>query len=310
MKPRRVQSAIRHPLLRKLTTLVLLEYRKSGSAAQNENLKHVRRMVEEIRGCGDQLRTAGCDPEILEVALLVSDVGKEAHLIQKYLPKYENNPFKAFLDHSRISMTEVNRIRKEVGVSNAVWRKIIGAIIGHDGPSISGSWWKTNYEKQLKKSYARLHTFEALIHCYLDRMDQGGIIRGRGNQLNGGLRKISYDLYSKGPLQGNLPAVIQEVFGSTRVGTYDQLDHLDQVVKPDLIGSRPLPPFIRDVKKKFDEAEKYFEHVLIDGNREGVIKIILDGGEGIEVRDLDQFWRTLSKVTPKSPLAPLCRISN
>lgn len=309
MKPGRVQSAIRDPLLRKFTTLILREYRKSGTAAQNENLKHVRRMVHIVRGKKEELLACGCDPEILEVSLLLSDIGKEQHFIQKYLPFYKDSPFKAFLDHSRISLKEGNRLRKLVGIPDRVWRQILGAIIGHDGPSISGSWWKTNYEREIGRRYASLHTVNSLIHCYLDRMDQGGIFRGRGDQLNGGLRKISYDLFAKGPLKGNLPAVIQEVFGPTRVGTFDQLDHLDQITKPELMGSKPLPPFLREVRKRFEEAEKYFEHVILDDALQGAVRIVLDGGTSVEVRDLDAFWRTLSKVTPKSPLAAVCRIS-
>jgi len=267
-------------------------------------------MAKSIRLSADELRTLGCDPGILYAGILISDVGKEHHLIQKYLSDYSCNSFKAFLDHSRISMREVNEIRKELGISNLVWRKILSSIIGHDGPSIYGSWWKTHYEREFGKKYAALHSREALIHCYLDRMDQGGIFKGRNGQLNGGLRKISYDIFTHGKLRGNLSAVIQEVFGSARMGTCNQIDHLDQVVKPEVFGNTALPLFLRELRKRFDEAEKYFEHVLMDDTRqERRVRIILNSGETIEVNTLDEFWKTLSLVSPQSPLAAQCRIS-
>jgi hypothetical protein len=304
------QRAITNPKLRELITHVLRLYRQSGPTLHNENLKHVRRMAKVIRDSAVELRALGCDPEILYTALLISDVGKEPHLIKKYLSDYGGNEFKAFLDHSRISMRELNATRKKLNILDTTWRKILSSIIGHDGPSIFGSWWKSEYEREFGKKYAALHSREAVIHCYLDRIDQGGIFKGRNGQLNGGLRKISYDIFTKGKVRGNLAGVIQEVFGAARMGTCNQIDHLDQVVKPEFFGNKPLPSFLREMKKKFDEAEKFFEHVLMDETREtGRVRVILSDGESIEVNNLDEFWRTLSRVTPKSPLAAQCRIS-
>lgn len=306
---KRSRSAIRDPKLRRLAVAVLVEYRRSGSAAQNENLKHVLRMIHDVRGQTEELKRIGCDPEALEMGILVSDVGKEPHFIEKHLARYRGNGFRAFMDHSRISMIEGNRLRRELGVPDRAWRRILGAIIGHDGPSIDGSWWRENYERELGKRYANLHSKEGLVHCYLDRMDQGGVFRGRGDQLNGGLRKISYDLFAKGAMKGNLAGVIHEIFGATRYGTIEQLEHLDQSVKPRILGSTPIPAFLREKRKRFDEAEKYFEHVLLDHDRPETIRIVLDDGQSVEVGDLDQFWRLLSKVTPKNPLAAACRIA-
>lgn len=295
------KSAIQDPNLRKLCTLVLREYRRTGSARTNENLKHVRRMVDEVRGRAIELKKVGCDAEALEVSILVSDLGKEPHLLEKYAPEYGGSLFAVFLDHSRVSMREVNLIRKRIGVDSRSWRKVLGGIIGHDGPSIPGSWWKQNYEREIHHAYARIHTVEALIHCYLDRIDQGGIFRTRNGQLNGGLRKISYDLYTKeGPFKGNLSATIEEVFGKTRTGTYHQLSHLDHVLSPLFLGPKRIPSLVDEVKSKFDDAESYFQHVLIDSKKPNVVGVRLGDGKIIQTRSLDEFWQILARVTPRT----------
>lgn len=296
----RARSAIKDPVLRKFVYRILKEYRRSGATSRNENLKHVRRMTREVRCDYESLVKIGCDATILEAAILLSDLGKEPHILKKYLADYDGNAFRAFLDHSRISMREGNSIRKGVGVSSVMWRKILSSIIGHDGPSVDGSWWKANYERELKKKYPVVHGPEALIHCYLDRIDQGGLFKSRGGQLNGGLRKISYDIFLReSPYRGNLAATIIEIFGNTRVGTQDQLDYLDEVEKPRLLGTVLLPKIVREMKRKFLEVEKYFERVLIDPAVSDSVRIVLDQGEIVEVQTLDDFWRTLSRVTPK-----------
>ena len=304
----RQKIAKKDPLLRKLATRVLLEYRRSGSASQNENLKHVRRMVREVRCDRDSLVRIGIEPEILEAAIILSDLGKEAHIMKQYLSDYGGNPFRAFLDHSRVSMREGNKIRLEIGLDGRTWRKILSSIVGHDGPSIPGSWWKTNYERELGKRYPGIHSRDALIHSYLDRIDQGGLFRSRSGQLNGGLRKISYDIFLKdGPFRGNLVGTVVEIFGNTRVGTQEQIDYLDEVVKPRLLGSEQLPKIVREMKRKFLESEKYFERILIEPGRIDGLRIVLDNGENVEVTDLDSFWRVLSKVTPKGSISSFAR---
>jgi len=295
-------------LLRRLATRVLLEFRKTGSAAQNENLKHVRRMAREVRWDRESLRRIGVEPEILEVAILLSDLGKEPHIQARYLKDYGGNVLATFLDHSRISMREGDVIRREVGIDARTWRKILSSILGHDGPSIPGSWWKTNYERELGKRYAGIHSRGVLIHSYLDRIDQGGLFRNQSGQLNGGLRKISYDIYLKaGPFKGNLAGVISEIFTNTRVSTQEQIDFLDEVVKPRLLGSEQLPKIVREMKRKFIESEKYFERILINPETNDSVRIVLDHGENVEVTDLDAFWRILAKVTPKGTLSSFAR---
>lgn len=295
------KSAIRNPSLRKLCAHILYQYRVTGSARMNENLKHVRRMVDEVRGREHELKKVGCDAEILEVAILVSDLGKEPHLLEKYAPEYEGNLFRVFLDHSRVSMREANVIRKKIGIDSRTWRKVLGGIIGHDGPSIPGSWWKQNYEREIHRVYARIHTVEALIHCYLDRIDQGGIFRTRNGQLNGGLRKISYDLYLKdGPFKGNLGATIEEVFGKTRTGTYHQLSHLDHVLSPLFLGPKRIPALVDEVKAKFDAAEAYFSHITVDQKESQTVGVRQNDGKISYVHTLDDFWKALARVTPKT----------
>jgi hypothetical protein len=289
---------IRDPILRRFVHAVLLEYRRSGSASGNENFKHVLRMSRSIRSDREGLGKIGADPEELIAAILLSDLGKEDHILERYLDEYEGRKFRAFLDHSRISMREGNRIRKEVGLSARTWKKILGAVIGHDGPSIEGSWWKRNYESELGKPYARLHTKNALIHCYLDRIDQGALFRSASGQLNGGLRKISYDIFKRG--SGiSLSETISEVFGPTRDGTREQLEYLDEVEKPRLLGSEPLPALIREMKRKFIDSEKYFERILINDQVKNEVRIVMDDGSLNVVGSLDDFWKTLSLVTPR-----------
>jgi hypothetical protein len=267
-------------------------------------------MAREVRSDRENLVKIGCDPDVLATAILLSDLGKEPHVLEKYREMYGGDAFRAFLDHSRSSMREGNRIRREVGLDDRTWRAILSSIIGHDGPSIPGSWWKTNYERELGKRYPTLHSRDALIHCYLDRIDQGGIFRSRSGQLNGGLRKISYDIFTKeGPLRGNLAGTVAEIFGRTRLGTQDQLDYLDEVEKPRLLGMTQLPKIVREMKRRFIECEKFFERVVIDENRSDVVRIVLDTGENVEIRSLDEFWRVLARVTVKGAVGPL-KIAN
>lgn len=300
----RVNSATQIQALRRLTLSILREYRANGKSATNENLKHVRRMACEVRRDSEGLTRIGCDAAVLEAAILLSDLGKEPQILKRYLHEYDGNTFRAFLDHSRISMREGNRMRIEAGVDHRTWRKIIRSIIGHDGPSIPGSWWKINYERELGKAYPGIHSRDALIHAYLDRIDQGGLFRSRSGQINGGLRKISYDIFLKpGPFMGNFPGTIAEIFTNTRVGTQEQIDYLDEVIKPKLLGSDHLPKIVREMKRKFIECEKYFERVLLDVSNPQTVRIVLDDGSNVTVENLDEFWQTLSKVNLKGSAA-------
>ncbi len=300
----RGKSAIQNQALRRLTARILEEYRKTGNSASNENLKHVRRMAWEVKRDSESLTRIGCNVAVLEVAILLSDLGKEPHILKRYLHEYEGNAFRAFLDHSRISMREGNRMRLEEGVGHRTWRKIIRSIIGHDGPSIPGSWWKINYERELGKAYPGIHSRDALIHAYLDRIDQGGLFRTRSGQINGGLRKISYDIFLKpGPFMGNFAGTVAEIFTNTRVGTQEQIDYLDEVIKPKLLGSEHLPKIVREMKRKFVESEKYFERILLNPTDTTTVRIVLDDGSNVAVTSLDEFWQVLSKVNLKGSSA-------
>jgi hypothetical protein len=290
------KRVVQNTELRRFVAAVLMEYRKAGSAAKNENLKHVMRMSRIVRLYSEELNELGVDVESLYVAILVSDLGKEQHFLKKHSPRYGDNLFRTFMDHSRISMLEGNELRKKFLVQNKTWRKILAAFIGHDGPAVEGSWWKDNYERELKKRYARVHTKEGLIHSYLDRLDQGGIFKGKFGQLNGGLRKISFDLHNRGPIKGLLAFVVQEIFGPTRQGTYTQIRNLDEVLKPLFFKDKKLPNFIDKMKTKFDSAEVYFSRVQIDFHKGDQVKIVLDDGSVRVVKEPDQFWKTLSLV--------------
>ena len=300
-----LEKNVKDPQLRKLLTEVLRLYRVGGHTRHHENLKHVLRMARSLRGATTELRAIGCDPEILVTAILISDLGKEANVQTPFLNHYGGNRFRAFLDHARISMVVGNGLRKKYGITDARWRKILASILGHDGPAIPGSWWKENYERQVGKRYPGVHGVEGLVHCYLDRIDQGGIFLGMGAKLTGGLRKISFDLYSAGTIAGNLGAVVHEVFGSTRFGTLDQLRHLDENVAPAILNGKPLPAVLARLRLAFRESELYMQHVLIADDR---VWVLFPDGHRSETRTLVEFWDTLSKVLPEVAVEEMCAI--
>lgn len=296
------------PTMRMFVMDILKEYRKTGPTRKNENLKHVLRMVKTLRGHRENLVTCGCDPDVLVAAIYLSDLGKEKHVQERYLNRYENDRFKAFLDHARISMIYGNELRKKREVSNVRWRRVLSSIVGHDGPSIPGSWWKTHYEAELKRRYPNVHGLEGLIHCYLDRIDQGGIFRGRNGQLNGGLRKISNDLFFNSRIAGDLAAVIAEVFGPARFGTFDQLEYLDEKVRPRTLRGKKFPKVVDELKRQFIESDRYLNRVIIGGRDNPRVEIILDSGEKFEARSLEEFWRILSEIRPEAQVAEMCMV--
>ncbi|RYZ61154.1 MAG: hypothetical protein EOP09_20310 [Proteobacteria bacterium] len=265
-------------------------------------------MVKTLRGHRENLVACGCDPDVLVAAIYLSDLGKERHVMDRFIHFYEGDRFKAFLDHARISMKFGNELRQKRGLSGTRWRKVLTSIMGHDGPSIPGSWWKTHYETELKRRYPGVHGLEGLIHCYLDRIDQGGIFRGRNGQLNGGLRKISNDLYLNSRIAGDMCAVIAEVFGPARFGTFDQLEFLDEKVRPDVLKGRKFPLVIDDLKRQFIESDRYLNRVIIGGKDNPRVEIILDSGEKHVARTLEEFWRILSGIRPEAQVAEMCPV--
>lgn len=299
------EKSVKNKNLRKLLTEVLKIYRKSNFTRHHENLKHVLRLTRAIKKSHSDLHKINCDPEILTTAILISDLGKEPFIQNQYLHEYENQKFKAFLDHARISMRVGNELRKKYNIDDKIWRKILTSIMGHDGPSIPGSWWKQNYEKSVGRRYPNVYGIEGLIHCYLDRIDQGGIFPGMGSKLTGGLRKISYDLYSGGTLAGNLSKVVYEVFSSTRFGTLEQLQYLDEVVAPRILKNKKIPAFLNELRNAFKDSEKYMGNVIIEDES---VYILLDSGLKKKVNTLNEFWDDLSKVTPKVNVSEMCEL--
>jgi hypothetical protein len=299
------EKSVKDPQIRKLLVDVLKLYRANGHTRRHENLKHVLRMSRTIKAATTELRAVHCDPEILVTAILISDLGKEPNVQQPFLNEYDGNRFKAFLDHARISMRVGNDLRKRHGIPNHKWKKVLASILGHDGPSIPGSWWKTNYERQVQKRYPKVHGIEGLIHCYLDRIDQGGIFPGMGSKLTGGLRKISFDLYSGGTIGGNLAAVIYEVFSATRFGTLDQLKYLDEVVSPKILRGKALPPILSKLRLAFKDSERYMQHVLIEDEK---VSVVLNSGKLRAVKNLEEFWQVLSEVVPEMNVKEMCEI--
>lgn len=296
------------PKEREMQLAVLKEYRTAGSAFKNENLKHVRRMVKRIRGAREELAAAGIDASALEMAIYISDMAKSPHIIQKFMHKYGDDFFKTFLDHSKISMQLANSLRRELGIPNDRWQKIVKGVIGHDGPSTPGSFWGNTYSAMLGKEYADLVSPEGVIHAILDRIDQGGLFKQANGQLDGGMRKISYDVMNgiaPTPHAGNLAATIRHTFENVHKATYPQLDELDNEIIPRFF-PKGVPNFIRELRQEFKESYDYLSRVVIDDANPDTVFVVMDSGERLPANNLDEFWQLLSRVNLDSP--PVARV--
>ncbi|MDZ4677438.1 MAG: hypothetical protein SGI74_08000 [Oligoflexia bacterium] len=286
--------------IRDLTALVIREYLKAGYPSKNENLKHVRRMIDIIRSNRTELEKIGLNPDEIISSLYISDMAKSQHIIDKYKDTFFNGDYlTAFLEHSRMSMFEADEMAKKLGISDEAWQRLTSGVIGHDGPSIPGTWWEEMYSKKLGKPYPKLMAQQGVIHAYLDRMDQGGLYR-INKSLEGGIRKISYDMYNrkKTPQYHNLTETVKYAFGDVHEKTIPQLDHLDQVVVPKFFPEGNFPPFLRKQRAEFDQSQEYLEFVEFKGNPQRVIIKDKDGAE-VVVKTLDEFWLFISVFSNK-----------
>ncbi len=185
--------------MRSFLAEVLLKYREGfrgkDESGTNENLKHVRRMVNLVRENSSELKEHGIDPALLEVGIFLSDVAKNPKLIEKYKSQYGDNAFAAFLDHARLGLIEGLELKSKHKISDEQWQIIQEVIIGHDGPSTIGTWWQINFKAVVGNDYPELTPGSkyAFIHAILDRIDQGGLYRDVRKTYQGGVRKISFD---------------------------------------------------------------------------------------------------------------------
>jgi hypothetical protein len=298
-----VMSSMESPV-RLLTAEIIREYRKAGGATKNENLKHVRRMVSVVNDNWQEIQKLGINSQELIASIYISDVAKSPHIINKYKDShFQGNGFAAFMEHSLISMLEAQALRTELGVSDEAWQRIVNGVIGHDGPSVEGTWWKENYEAQLKKEYAGINSPQGVLHAYLDRMDQGGLYRLGNGSLEGGLRKISYEISKRGDTK-SLETTILYLFGSVHKLTLPQLNYLDTVLIPQFFPGQSTPAFFKKLRENFDQTTSYMKYV---GFTKDPNKVIIKdpAGEGVVVTNLDDFWHYLELVS--RPLSPVSR---
>jgi len=227
----------------------------------NENLKHVRRMIKRVRDNQAELRALGIDPAILEAGIYVSDMAKNPELLKKYQVQYGGDFLKAMLDHSKHGIIEAGLIKDQSGraISDEQWKQIQEVILGHDGPSLPGTWWHTNYAAKTGEEYADItpNSRAAFIHAFMDRLDQGGIYRDSNDIFQGGLRKISYDeLKFK---NNDVALAIQHVFTNTHKGSKSQLEHLiTRSQTEDFFPNRSLPEFLKQAEAEFSTAPNIF----------------------------------------------------
>ncbi len=234
-----------------------------------ENRKHVRRMVSWVRANHDAIRAEGVDPAILETGIYVSDMAKNPELLKKYQDEYGGDFLKAMLDHSRHGLVEADLIRSKEStqISDAQWEQIKEVVIGHDGPSLPGTWWHTNFSDKTGEQYPEITpgSKPAFIHTLMDRLDQGGVYRDAKGVYQGGLRKISFDeLKFK---NGSVAQAITHVFTKTHDGSKLQVGNLiDRVqVKGEFFPSKKIPGFLEALKQDFQLAPNIFQKLQIDG---------------------------------------------
>jgi len=288
--------------MRRFLKRIIREYRKGPTDNLHntrKDLKHVRRMVGEIRENAHELRAYGVDPEITEVAIYTSDFGKMPHMIGKVVDKYGGDGFKAFLDHYKTSIVEGNRIRKELGrgVTDQEWREIVKGIIGHDGPALPDTFW-LNYEKLLGRKYPKIQSKEGFVHTWLDRVDQGGLFRTRSGKLDGGIKKISYNtINEKGtPSFENLSNTIREVFGATHESAGRQLNYLEKEVAPHFFENGKYPPMLDAARKKMEAVQKFAKHIRFNSGRDDIVTVVISPTQRVQTHSLDEFWAALEQV--------------
>lgn len=253
--------------LRNLVADVIKTYK--AEAAPNENLKHVRRLVSWVRSNSAELLASGIDPSILEAGIYISDMAKNTTLLARYKEAYGGDFLKAMLEHAQHSLQEADLLRKKEGrqISENEWQKIQEAIIGHDGPSLPGTWWHQNYGGKLGREYPDIvaNSKEGYVHAIFDRLDQGGIYRDKKGEFQGGLRKISFDeLKFK---QNDVALALEHVFTKTHQGSALQIENLLSRADNFFPAPQTLPAFIKNLLQNFKSSPQIFSSIKIkDGN--------------------------------------------
>ena len=267
----------------------------STLGASRENHRHVLRMVARALSSPGELESMGIKPDAFVLGILVSDVAKEPHFIERFKDRYQGNRLAAFLDHSKLSLEAVDPIRREVGLSDDEWREISEVVIGHNGPSTPGSWWKENYERELKKPYETIVSLSGLFHAYLDRLDQGGLFRTQTGEMGGGLIKISYELAERARDAKGILTHIKPTLEKVHHQTDLQLKDLERNVGPKYLGKHAVPNFIRAQLDEFRKTETQLKRILPPLPGTPFPRVAVDGRAPETVVSLDQLWNRLSE---------------
>jgi hypothetical protein len=267
----------------------------STLSASRENHRHVLRMVERALLSPGELEAMGIRPDAFVLGILVSDVAKEPHFIERFKDRYQGNRLAAFLDHSKLSLEAVDPIRREVGLSDEEWREISEVVIGHNGPSSPGSWWKENYERELKKPYESIVSLSGLLHAYLDRLDQGGLFRASSGEMGGGLIKISCELAERSKDAKGILMRIKPTLEKVHHQTELQLKDLERNVGPKYLGKYSVPSFIRAQLEEFRKTDAQLRRILPPLPGTEFPRVEVDGRAPETVVSLDQLWNRLSE---------------
>ena len=278
-----------------------------------ENQKHVMRMVEDVRASGPQLARAGVNAEIAAVGILFSDLGKnaeylEAHARRVFPQLMQENPglakFKAFLLHEEPGIERMRELARRHGLSEGATQRVVNAIVGHNGPSVEGSWWRTQWDNLIRnhqgpansamvgRAYPSTTSAEGAVHAIFDRVDQAGLVRG-ANGWEGGPRKIHNDIRGN---MGFQEAITEALQGNARK-TMIQLDAL-RAQHPSLFELE----VVRTGEARLRTTMNLLNHIeFVQRGETTAARIHSLDAEGrrqvVEVTEYERFWSELSKIS-------------
>jgi len=286
-------------------TLLKIYYRDTKG---RENLKHVRRLLSEVRAHADELQALGIHAGEMELSILISDIAKDPNILKLYAKEYGNNMFAAFMDHARLGIREAEVLKRDLEklghhIDDDVWKRIVAGVMGHDGPGdIPGTFWGDTYKKVVGRDYPPLEGRVGYLHAWLDRLDQGGIFRTRTGSLEGGPRKISFDVYNgiakMEGVSGNLLETVKYSLDySVHRKTLPQIERLKEMADTMFPGQK-LPAFISKREAEMRKTPQYLTRVVEAESDATRVTLLLDDGTKITVTNLDDFWKTLSQVHP------------
>ena len=285
-------SAAEDERIRKLMVAAYQEYRKDISGASNaanllkaqENLKHIRRLVEGASG-GD-LKSMGVDMDVLLGGILLSDIGKAPRFLVELITEWraeqeaaakakgvelpedkkwslanKDHFLFAFLRHEDPGIKMLARMKGELGLSNEQAEKILKAIENHNGTAVENTFWYDKYLMAMKafpekfpEMYADPAGLEGFIHATLDRVDQGRVIfvhdKAGALKVAGGGKKILVDVVA-----GKMPfaKAVAEVLKASPTNTLKQIADIENKAKADpaiakVLATPHIQSLIQDVK--------------------------------------------------------------